>query len=97
VLTATGVTVAQVQNRVLGTATSAPLYTSVHGYTTVAVRGGFRLGSKHEIMFEFENLTDENYRGVAWGLDAPGRGFTIGYTAKSKRQGRDHHFEDSAR
>jgi len=82
VLTATGETVAQVQNRVLGTATSAPLYTSVHGYTTFAVRGGFRLGSKHEIMFEFENLTDENYRGIAWGLDAPGRGFSIGYAAR---------------
>ena len=30
----------------------------------------------------FENLTDENYRGIAWGLDAPGRGFSIGYTAR---------------
>ena len=82
VLTATGETVAQVQNRVLGTASSAPLYTSVHGYTTFAVRGGFRIGTKHEIILELENLTDENYRGIAWGLDAPGRGFSVGYTAR---------------
>jgi outer membrane receptor protein involved in Fe transport len=82
VLTATGETLTQVQNRVLGTAASAPLYTSVHGYTTVAVRGGFRIGTKHEFIFELENLTDENYRGIAWGLDAPGRGFSVGYTAR---------------
>jgi outer membrane receptor protein involved in Fe transport len=82
VLTATGETVVQVQDRVLGTAVAAPLYTSVHGYTTFAIRGGFRLGTRHEIMFELENLTDENYRGIAWGLDAPGRGFSVGYTAR---------------
>jgi hemoglobin/transferrin/lactoferrin receptor protein len=82
VLAVTGETLAQVQNRVLGTAVSAPLYTSVHGYTTIAVRGGFRIGATHEIMFELENLTDENYRGIAWGLDAPGRGFSVGYTAR---------------
>ena len=82
VLTATGETLAQVQNRVLGTATSAPLFTSVHGYTTVGVRGGFRIGKRHEFIFEFENLTDANYRGIAWGLDAPGRGFSVGYAAK---------------
>jgi hemoglobin/transferrin/lactoferrin receptor protein len=82
VLTVTGETLAQVQNRVLGTAASAPLYTAVHGYTTIAVRGGFRIGARHEIMFELENLTDENYRGIAWGLDAPGRGLSIGYTAR---------------
>jgi hemoglobin/transferrin/lactoferrin receptor protein len=82
VLTATGETLAQVQTRVLGTATSAPLYTSVHGYTTVAIRGGFRIGSKHEFIFEAENLTDANYRGIAWGFDAAGRGFSVGYTAR---------------
>jgi hemoglobin/transferrin/lactoferrin receptor protein len=82
VLNVTGETVAQVQNRVLGTATSAPLYTAVHGYTTVAIRGGLRFGTKHELMFEFENLGDANYRGVAWGLDAPGRSVSVGYTAR---------------
>jgi hemoglobin/transferrin/lactoferrin receptor protein len=82
VLTVTGETLAQVQARVLGTATSAPLYTTVHGYTTIAVRGGLRFGPKHELMFEFENLTDENYRGIAWGLDAPGRSVSVAYTAR---------------
>jgi hemoglobin/transferrin/lactoferrin receptor protein len=81
-LKATGETLAQVQDRVLGTAVSAPLFTSVHGYTTIAVRGGFRIGRKHEIMFEAENLTDVNYRGVAWGLDASGRAFSVAYAAR---------------
>jgi outer membrane cobalamin receptor len=75
-------TVAQVQNRVLGTATSAPLYTTVHGYPTLAIRGGLRFGTKHELMFELENLSDANYRGIAWGLDAPGRSISVGYTAR---------------
>jgi outer membrane receptor protein involved in Fe transport len=82
VLTVTGETLAQVQNRVLGTAVSAPLYTTVHGYTTLAIRGGLRFGTKHELMFELENLTDANYRGIAWGLDAPGRSISVGYTAR---------------
>jgi hemoglobin/transferrin/lactoferrin receptor protein len=82
VLDVTGETVAQVQNRVLGTATSAPLYTSVHGYTTLAIRGGLRFSTKHELMFELENLTDANYRGIAWGLDAPGRSVSVAYTAR---------------
>ena len=81
-LTVTGETLAQVQARVLGTATSAPLYTSVHGYTTLAIRGGLRFGTTHELMFELENLTDENYRGIAWGLDAPGRSVSVAYTAR---------------
>ncbi|MCX6537634.1 MAG: TonB-dependent receptor [Acidobacteria bacterium] len=82
VLIVTGETLAQVQNRVLGTADSAPLYTSVHGYTTVAVRGGYRFNSKREITFEFENLTDRNYRGIAWGLDAPGRSLSFAYVTR---------------
>ncbi|MCX6549527.1 MAG: TonB-dependent receptor [Acidobacteria bacterium] len=82
VLSVTGETLSQVQTRVLGTADSAPLYTAVHGYTTVAIRGGLRFGTKHELMFELENLTDANYRGIAWGLDAPGRSLSMAYTAR---------------
>jgi hemoglobin/transferrin/lactoferrin receptor protein len=82
VLTVTGETLAQVQNRVLGTAVSAPLYTTVHGYTTLSIRGGLRFGTKHELMFELENLSDANYRGIAWGLDAPGRSVSVAYTAR---------------
>ncbi len=82
ILTATGETLAQVQSRVLGTADSAPLFTAVHGYTTAAVRGGLRFGARHELMFEVENATDRNYRGIAWGLDAPGRGVSVSYTTR---------------
>jgi hemoglobin/transferrin/lactoferrin receptor protein len=82
ILIATGETFVDIQNRVLGSATSAALYTSVKGYTTIAVRGGFRVGHHHEFTFEFENLTDENYRGIAWGVDALGRGLSVGYTAR---------------
>ena len=82
ILTVTGETLAQVQARVLGTATSAPMFTRVHGYTTASVRAGVRLGRRHEIMVELENLTDENYRGIAWGLDAPGRSLSVACTTR---------------
>jgi hemoglobin/transferrin/lactoferrin receptor protein len=85
ILTLTGETLAQVQGRVLGTADSAPLYTSVAGYTTVAIRGGLRLARTHELLFEAENITDKNYRGIAWGIDAPGAGFSVAYVARFKR------------
>jgi hemoglobin/transferrin/lactoferrin receptor protein len=76
-LLATGETLAQVQNRVLGTAESAPLYTDVRGYVTIGVRGGIRIGGRSELMVDFENMTDKNYRGIAWGIDAPGRNLSI--------------------
>lgn len=82
ILTVTGETLAQVQARVLGTADSSPLFTAVPGYVTVAVRGGFRVGSRHEVIIEGENLTDKNYRGVAWGMDAPGRGLSVAWVSK---------------
>jgi hemoglobin/transferrin/lactoferrin receptor protein len=82
VLIATGETLAQVQTRVLGTADSAPLYTEVAGYMAVAIRGGLRLGTRHELLFELENLTDQNYRGIAWGVDASGRGVSVAYVTR---------------
>jgi hemoglobin/transferrin/lactoferrin receptor protein len=82
ILTVTGETLAQVQARVLGSADSGPMFATVHGYTTAAIRGGIRLGGTHEISFELENLGDENYRGIAWGLDGPGRGLSVSYTTK---------------
>ena len=82
VLISTGETLSQVQSRVLGTAISAPLYTSVHGYTTLAVRAGYRFGPNRQITFEFENMTDQNYRGIAWGLDAPGRSLSFAYVTR---------------
>ncbi|MFN0087047.1 MAG: TonB-dependent receptor domain-containing protein [Blastocatellia bacterium] len=74
-LKATGETLAQVQNRVLGAAASAPLFRYIPGFMTFGVRGGFRLGERHTIFFDLENLNDKNYRGISWGMDAPGRSF----------------------
>jgi hemoglobin/transferrin/lactoferrin receptor protein len=78
VLTVTGETVTDVQNRVLGTATASSLFPVVSGYTALGVRGGARLG-RHEIFVDAENLTDENYRGISWGMDAPGVGVNVRY------------------
>ena len=82
-LLATGETVAQVQARVLG-ASGAPssLLTAIPGYAVFGVRGAWRLGTHHEVLFDFENLGDENYRGISWGLDAPGRGFYLRYALR---------------
>ena len=46
----------------------------------VVVRG-VRIG-RHELIVDFENVTDENYRGVSWGVDAPGRGVSLRYNAR---------------
>jgi len=82
VLRETGETLAQIQDRVLGAGVnSSPLFSAVPGYLTVNVRAGFKIGRRHNIVLELENLTDENYRGIAWGLDAPGRGISITYLA----------------
>lgn len=75
----TGETLAQVQNRVLGTAASAPLYTYIPGFLTGGIRGGFRVGEAHEVILDFSNLNDKNYRGISWGTDAPGRSFGFRY------------------
>ena len=81
-LIATGETVAQIQDRVLGVGVaSAPLFTEVEGFFTAGFRGGVRIG-RHELIVDFENVTDENYRGVSWGVDAPGRGVSLRYNAR---------------
>jgi hemoglobin/transferrin/lactoferrin receptor protein len=82
VLLATGETLAQIQDRVLGAGVaSAPLLTEVGGFFTAGFRGGVRLG-RHELIVDVENVTDENYRGVSWGVDAPGRGVSLRYNAR---------------
>jgi outer membrane receptor protein involved in Fe transport len=82
VLLATGETLPQVLSRVLGDASSAPLFTAVPGYVTFNVRGGWRLGAQHELLVDVENITDRNYRGISWGLDAPGFGVYVRYTGR---------------
>lgn len=82
-LIATGETLAQIQNRVLGVGvSSAPLYTAVPGYVTLSVRGGFRIGERHEVLIDFENIGDRNYRGISWGIDAPERGVLLRYNLR---------------
>ena len=79
----TGETLAQVQDRVLGVGVnSSSLFTAIPGYLTVGLRGGVRFAERHELMFDFENITDRNYRGISWGLDAPGRGLFLRYNTR---------------
>jgi hemoglobin/transferrin/lactoferrin receptor protein len=78
-LTATGETLAQIQDRVLGTGMNASsLVSAIPGYGTFGVRAAFRAG-RHQVTLDVENLNDRNYRGVSWGMDAPGRGVTVKY------------------
>ena len=79
VLLATGETLAQIQNRVLGVGvTSSSLFTAVPAYFTLGTRIGLR-ARPHELVVDLWNLTDENYRGISWGVDAPGFGATARY------------------
>ena len=78
VLTVTGETVTQITTRVLGPATSSSLFTAIPGYAAFGARVGVRVG-RHEVVVDLENLGDENYRGLSWGMDAPGRGVSVRY------------------
>jgi hypothetical protein len=74
--------VAQIQDRVLGVGVaSAPLYSEVAGFFTAGFRGGVHVG-RHEIIVDVENVADRNYRGVSWGVDAPGRGVSLRYVVR---------------
>lgn len=76
-LRVTGETLAQVQRRLLGDAASAPLYNALPGYLLLHVRAGWRLGERQTLQFGLENLTDRNYRGMAWGIDGRGRNLQL--------------------
>ncbi|HEV2826540.1 MAG TPA: TonB-dependent receptor [Pyrinomonadaceae bacterium] len=94
ILISTGETLAQVQNRLLPIGatingltvvdanTNVPLYTTVPGYTLFGVRGGLRFGERSEVLFDFENIGDKQYRGISWGIDGAGRGLTLRYRYK---------------
>jgi len=72
VLVQTGETLAQVQQRVLGDATSAPLFTSAPGFVVLGARAGVRLSTHLGAIVIGENLTDRNYRLYGSGADSPG-------------------------
>ncbi|MEW6206991.1 MAG: TonB-dependent receptor [Acidobacteriota bacterium] len=83
ILLATGETLAEIQRRVLGPDLEpSSLFPVVPGYITFNVRGGIRLSERHNLLIEFENIGDRNYRGVDWGVDAAGRGVFIRYSAR---------------
>jgi hypothetical protein len=52
----------------------------IPGYALLGIRGGLRFAGRHEVIFDLENITDESYRGVSWGLDGPGRGLYLRYS-----------------
>lgn len=79
-LRATGETLAQVQQRVLGTANSAPLFRELPGYGYFGIRGGVHLDERTAVMLDFENINDKNYRNASWGLPAPGRALAVRVT-----------------
>jgi hemoglobin/transferrin/lactoferrin receptor protein len=82
VLLVTGETLAQIQNRVLGAGVNSSfLFTAVPAYVTLGTRIGLR-ARPHELVVDLWNLTDENYRGISWGIDAAGFGATVKYTVR---------------
>ena len=83
ILMVTGETLAQVQDRVLGVGvTSAPMFTSVPSYVVFGVRAGFTFGGHHTIYVDAENLGNESFRGISWGMDGAARGISFRYVAR---------------
>jgi outer membrane receptor protein involved in Fe transport len=82
VLLPTGETLTEVQARVLPDGVATPLFSALPGYVVLGVRGAVRFATHHEVLFDLENLGDESYRGISWGLDAPGRGAYVRYSLR---------------
>jgi outer membrane receptor protein involved in Fe transport len=83
VLLATGETLAQILDRVLGPGVnSAPLFSAVPGYFTAGVRSGVRISERQDLQLDLFNVADHNYRGISWGVDAPGRSFSFRYVIR---------------
>jgi hemoglobin/transferrin/lactoferrin receptor protein len=72
VLRATGETLAQVQDRIIGTATLGQLFTTHPGYAVFGLRAGVQVTPRLDVTAIGENLGDANYRLYGSGLDAPG-------------------------
>lgn len=77
ILIPTGETLAQVQNRVLGAVTSAPMFHAIPGWGIVGLRAGVPLGERTDLFVDLANIADKNYRGVGWGMDGAGRSITV--------------------
>jgi outer membrane receptor protein involved in Fe transport len=72
VLQATGETLTQVQDRIMGTAASSMLFTSHPGFAVVGLRAGMQVTRQFDVTVMGENLGDVNYRLYGSGVDAPG-------------------------
>jgi hemoglobin/transferrin/lactoferrin receptor protein len=77
ILVPTGETLVQVQNRVLGTATSAPMFSEIPGWGVFGMRAGVPMGERSDLFVDFSNAGDKNYRGIGWGMDGAGRAVTL--------------------
>ncbi len=78
-LSASGETLREVQERVLGAGVaSSALFPELPGFAVFGARGGLRLGA-HEIVVSADNIADRSYRGISWGLDGPGRSLALRY------------------
>lgn len=72
VLVATGETLTQVQDRVLGTAALGQLFTTHPGFAVLGFRAGMQVTPRVDVTAMAENVGDVNYRLYGSGLDAPG-------------------------
>jgi hemoglobin/transferrin/lactoferrin receptor protein len=79
VLLSTGETLAQVQTRVLGAASSAPMFTAIPGYAIHGIRVGYQLAERSSVYADISNIFDQSHRGVSWGIDGAGRSITVRY------------------
>ena len=79
-LLVTGETLAQVQTRVLGSASSAPLFPAIPGYAVFGLRGGYRFGEgKRDVLLDLSNIADKGYRAPGWGMEGSGRSLRLSY------------------
>ncbi len=79
ILLATGETLAQVQTRVLGAASSAPMFTAIPGYAVHGIRAGYQFAEHSSVYADLGNVFDKSHRGVSWGIDGAGRSLTVRY------------------
>ena len=94
ILTATGETLAQVQDRLLplgaiingvrvvNNDTSVPLFTRLPGYGLFNLRGGFNVSENSQFFVQVENIFDQFHRNPSWGIDGTGRSLMMQYRYK---------------
>lgn len=81
ILTATGETLDEVIDRVLGASRAgAPLFTATPGWVTIGIRGTYALADNQTLVFALSNLTDTNYRMHGSGFDAMGVNLSLAYS-----------------